>query len=102
MSANNLILITADPHGRGYTAVCLGCFETCEAACGRYADLTGWTQEHTCHPDRAAAVSRLIGDRVARCLYCGSDDVFETRVTIDDRTEEMALRCGACEGTWAA
>jgi hypothetical protein len=37
-----------------------------------------------------------------RCLYCGSTDVFETRITIDDRTQDMALECGDCHGTWAS
>lgn len=36
------------------------------------------------------------------CLYCGSTDVFETRVVVDERTEEMALECGECHGVWAA
>jgi hypothetical protein len=38
----------------------------------------------------------------ARCLYCGSTDTFEIRVTIDERTEDYALQCGDCHGVWAA
>ncbi|MEU5884417.1 hypothetical protein [Spirillospora sp. NPDC047279] len=42
-------------------------------------------------------------DGIVRCLYCGSsDDIYETRVTIDDRTDEYALTCGHCHGVWAA
>jgi hypothetical protein len=36
-----------------------------------------------------------------RCLYCGSDEVFETLVTIDERTSEYALECADCHGVWA-
>ncbi len=36
------------------------------------------------------------------CLYCGSTDIFETRVTIDERHEDLALQCGECHGVWAA
>lgn len=37
------------------------------------------------------------------CLYCGSnDDIYETRVIVDDRTDEYVLTCGHCHGVWAA
>lgn len=96
-----ILVTTTNPDSNGYTGICLGCFEPHTAAAGDMAALTCWAQEHTCHPDRAHAVAALIGDRIARCLYCGSTDVYETPVVVDDRTTEMALTCGACHGVWA-
>lgn len=51
-------------------------------------------------------VTRVLRDdtdpaALMHCLYCGSTDVYETRVTVDDRTEEMAMACGSCHGVWA-
>jgi hypothetical protein len=96
------ILVTAlTPEINGYTGICLVCFETHTVALGDYPALGAWAQEHTCHPERAHIVAGLIGDRIARCLYCGSTDIHETRVVVDERSTEMALACGACHGVWA-
>lgn len=69
----------------------------------------------TIHPDTPCpqcqtwlqAVSRLLGNldpitKHVSCLYCGSTDVFETPVVIDERHTDLALECGECHGTWAA
>lgn len=53
-------------------------------------------------PHTATAFHRAPGDDTVRCLYCGAnDDICETRVTVDDRTDEYALQCGDCGGVWA-
>jgi DNA-directed RNA polymerase subunit RPC12/RpoP len=37
----------------------------------------------------------------ARCPACGNTDtISETRITTSERTEEYALECGDCGGTW--
>ncbi|MFC4050050.1 hypothetical protein ACFOY4_10175 [Actinomadura syzygii] len=90
------------PETSGYTGICLVCFEPHTVALGDYPALSQWGQEHVCNSERARIVAALVGERHVRCLYCGSIDVYETRVLVDERTEEMALQCGACHGVWAS
>ncbi|KAB2380664.1 hypothetical protein [Actinomadura montaniterrae] len=96
-----ILVTTITPETNGYTGICLVCFEPHTVAIGDYLALGEWAREHTCNPERAVVVADLIGDRIARCLYCGSTDVYETRVLVDDRHQDMALQCGACHGVWA-
>ena len=96
-----ILVTTIAPEINGYTGICLACFEPHTVDPGDYAALGQWAQEHTCNPERARTVADLVGDRIVRCLYCGSTDIYETRVVVDDRTTEMALACGECHGVWA-
>ncbi len=96
-----ILVTTVSLKTDGYTGICLVCFETHTVAIGDYPALGAWAQEHTCNPERAHLVAELIGDRHVRCLYCGSTDVYEIPVVVDERTTEMALTCGACHGVWA-
>lgn len=98
---NRILVTTTTPEINGYTGICLVCFEPCTVAVGDYPRLSAWAQEHTCNPERARIVAALIGDRHVRCLYCGSTDIYETPVVVDERTTEMALVCGDCHGVWA-
>ncbi|GAA1594112.1 hypothetical protein GCM10009678_90330 [Actinomadura kijaniata] len=98
---SRFLITTINPEVNGYTGVCLVCFETETAPLDAWTKLTDWAREHHCHPDRVAAARTLIGDRIARCLYCGSTDITEVRVTVDERTSDMALQCDACSGVWA-
>jgi hypothetical protein len=66
-----------------------------------------WGNEHWCpeleqwHTELTTQDPTPKDPGPVRCLYCGSDEVFETLVTIDERTSEYALECGDCHGVWA-
>jgi hypothetical protein len=51
--------------------------------------------------ERSAGKSQEEPAPHVRCLYCGSDEVFETIVTIDERQSEYAYECCDCHGVWA-
>jgi hypothetical protein len=66
-----------------------------------------WGNEHWCpeleqwHTELTEEQSQPKHTDVVACLYCGSDEVFETLVTIDERTSEYAWECSDCHGVWA-
>ena len=90
-----VLIATDHPHRGDFTGVCLLCLATYTVTHDTYTTLGQWARDHECKP--VAPVTRTLA-----CLYCGSTDVYETRVVVDDRTDEMALACGECHGVWAA
>jgi hypothetical protein len=63
-----------------------------------------WGNEHWCPTLETWHTELTTQDPTnasVRCLYCGSDEIFETIVTIDERTSEYALECADCHGVWA-
>ena len=67
-----------------------------------------WHEELTTHPtphnryDQSPAIATTETPPHVSCLYCGSYEIFETLVTIDERQTEYALQCYECHGVWAA
>ncbi|MFI0454147.1 hypothetical protein [Actinomadura sp. 6N118] len=88
----------------GLTGLCLNCWATHSVTPDQYPELEQWAQRHICGLEHAAS-GAITGTsaHVLACLYCGAtDDISEVLVTIDERTSEYALRCGLCDGMWAA
>ena len=91
-----VLICSGQPRPGTFTGLCLLCMATCTVTLEVYYDLTHWARTHTCD------TVIIPGRSLLRCLYCGgTDDIEEIRVLVDDRTEEMALHCGACQGVWA-
>lgn len=91
-----VLIISGQPNPGDFTGLCLLCMGTYTVTLDGYPTLTQWARDHTCD------CTIRPGRPLIRCLYCGAtDDIHETRVTIDDRTDGYALECGACHGVWA-